>query len=498
MTGITPILDVQELIKVFPGVRALDRVSLTLYPGEVLGLLGENGAGKSSLIKTLAGVYTPDSGTILLHGTAHSSFDPLSSQAAGISVIFQELNLVPNLTVWENIFLGRELRSSIGLLDARTARQRAQKLLAETGLFIDPDTVVGDLPLSQKQMVEVAKALSLDASIIIMDEPTSSLTSTEVERLFEIIERLRKRNVAIVFVSHRLDEVFRICDRAHILRDGHDAGTVDIAETSREEIIARMVGRDLGSLFVKEVAEIGATVLEVSDVSTGWGISNVSFLVRAGEILGFAGLIGAGRTELMKAIFGIDEITSGTIRIDGKPVRIRGPYDAIDHGIAYVSEDRKDEGLILEMSVRHNVTLAGLSDFHPAGWISDTREIAITDRFINDLNIRTPNQEQVVVNLSGGNQQKIVLSKWLATKPRILILDEPTRGIDVAAKKEIHRIISNLARSGVAIILISSELPEILAMSDRIVVMHEGHKKGELSRDEASQEKIMEAALHGA
>lgn len=495
MTLGNPILEIRDLTKVFPGVRALDHASLDLYPGEVLGLLGENGAGKSSMIKVLAGVYAPDQGAIRLRDHEFSVFDPLASQAAGISVIFQELNLVPNLSIWENIFLGRELRRRGGLIDSRRARERASELLAETGLTVDSDTLVEDLPLSQKQMVEVAKALSLDASIIIMDEPTSSLTSTEVERLFEIVERLRARGVSIIFVSHRLDEVFRICDRVHILRDGRDAGTLKVPETTREEIIARMVGRDLGSLFVKETAEIGETVMEAVNVSTAWGIENVSFSLRAGEILGFAGLIGAGRTELMKALFGIDEITGGTVKINGEEVLFRGPYDAIAHGIGYVSEDRKDEGLILDMSVRHNVTLAGLGVFNPSGWISDTREDELTGKFIEDLNIRTPNQEQQVVNLSGGNQQKVVLSKWLAIKPRILILDEPTRGIDVAAKKEIHRIISNLAREGVAIVLISSELPEILAMSDRIVVMHEGRKKGEFLRDEASQEAIMAAAL---
>jgi ABC-type sugar transport system ATPase subunit len=361
--------------------------------------------------------------------------------------------------------------------------------------MIDPDTIVEDLSLSQKQMVEVAKALSLDASIIIMDEPTSSLTSTEVKRLFEIVLRLRDRGVAIVFVSHRLDEVFQICDRVHILRDGRDAGTLNVPDTTREEIIARMVGRDLGSLFVKEQATIGGVVLEASDISSEWGIQNVSFELRTGEILGFAGLIGAGRTELMRAVFGIDQMTGGSLRINGKPVTIRGPYDAIANRIGFVSEDRKLEGLILEMTVRHNVTLAGLGAFHPSGVISDASENEITAQFIRELNIRTPSQDQHVINLSGGNQQKVVLSKWLAIKPRILILDEPTRGIDEEKKKEIHRIISDLAGEGVAIILISSELPEILAMCDRIIVMHEGVKRAEFDRTEASQEKILAAAL---
>ena len=492
-----PVLRIEGLTKIFPGVKALDEATLTLYRGEVLGLLGENGAGKSTMIKILAGVHQPDGGTIYLDGAERTIVDPLDSQAAGISVIFQELNLVSNLSVTENIFLGRELRKNRVFFDSRNAREQAEQLLSETGLHVDPDELVENLPLSQKQMVEVAKALSLDASIIIMDEPTSSLTSSEVETLFGIIEKLRDRGVAIIFVSHRLDEVFRICDRVHILRDGKDTGMFRVSDTTRDEVINRMVGRDLGTLFVKEDAEIGETVLEVENASSDRGIRRVSFDLKAGEILGFAGLIGAGRTELMRAVFGIDKMTEGTVRVRGTQVKIQSAHDAIRHGMGFVPEDRKEQGLILEMSLRHNICLPGLERFHPRGVISDRREEEITDRFVKTLSIRTPSQDQLVLNLSGGNQQKVVLSKWLAIEPSILILDEPTRGIDVAAKKEIHRIITELAGEGVGIVLISSELPEILAMSDRIIVMHEGEKKGEFAREEASQEKIMAAALSG-
>ena len=494
-TEAQPVLEIRGLTKTFPGVTALDKASLTLHRGEVLGLLGENGAGKSTMIKILAGVHHPDEGTIILDGEERHIADPLESQAAGISVIFQELNLVSNLNITENIFLGREIRQQKVFVDVRSAREQARELLSETGLSVDPDELVENLPLSQKQMVEVAKALSIDASIIIMDEPTSSLTSSEVQTLFSIIEKLRDRGVAIVFVSHRLEEVFRICDRVHILRDGKDTGTLRVADTTREEVINRMVGRDLGSLFVKEDAEIGKTVLEVEGASSDRGIKRVSFELRAGEILGFAGLIGAGRTELMRAVFGIDRMTEGSVRIDGREVHIRDACDAIKHGMGFVPEDRKEQGLILEMTVRYNLCLPGLDQFHPNGIISDRKEEEVADRFIKALDIRTPSQDQLVLNLSGGNQQKVVLSKWLAIEPRILILDEPTRGIDVATKKEIHRIISELAGQGVGIVLISSELPEILAMSDRIIVMHEGEKKGEFGREEASQEKIMAAAL---
>ncbi|MCF7928975.1 MAG: sugar ABC transporter ATP-binding protein [Spirochaetales bacterium] len=490
-----PILRVTGLKKQFPGVQALDGAGLDVYPGEVMGLIGENGAGKSTMIKILAGVKQPDEGIIEVKGQAVEIPDPIASQALGISVIFQELNLIPNLTVSDNIFVGRELRRSRFLIDDNQSRKLTRELLGQTGLHINPNTRVEDLPLSQRQMVEVAKALSIHSSLIIMDEPTSSLTGQEVERLFEIIKRLTGQGVAVIFVSHKLEEVFQICDRIHVLRDGKDVGTKPASQLSHDEVIKMMVGRELGSLFVKEEAEITEPILEVENISSHAGIENVSFSLRKGEILGFAGLVGAGRTEVMRAVFGVDERTAGTIRINGKEVNIRTPFDAIKHRIGLIPEDRKDQGLILEMMVRHNTTLPGLPFFFPNGILKERKEYDITRSFIEKLSIRTPSQEQEVLHLSGGNQQKVVVAKWLALEPRILILDEPTRGIDVAAKKEIHRLITELAKDGVGVIIISSEMSEVLAMSDRIVVMHEGRKKGELERGEATQEKIMEMAL---
>lgn len=492
------LLEVRGLSKGFPGVQALQKVDFDVGGGEVVGLIGENGAGKSTLIKVLAGVHRADEGEVRLEGVPVNIRTPQDSFALGISVIFQELNLVENLSAAENVFLGRELRSPGFLrmfLDFRQTTHRARALMRQAGLNCDPRVLVGDLSLSHKQMVEVAKALSINSKIIIMDEPTSTLTAQETELLFEIIHRLKSNGVAVVFVSHKLDEVFRICDRLHVLRDGRHVGAVTTGETSREELIRMMVGRDLGTLFVKQEAEISDTVLQVRNLASEKGIQGVSFALRKGEILGFAGLVGSGRTEVMRALFGLDRRTSGEILIDGTPARIKDPGDAIAQGIGFVPEDRQTQGLVLGMNVRQNVTLASLRAVSRNGFLKEVREREMTGSFIKKLSIRTPGQEQTVLNLSGGNQQKVVVSKWLATEPRILILDEPTRGIDVGAKKEIHGLMSTLASQGVAIIMISSELSEILAMSDRIIVMHEGRKKGELSRSEASQEKIMEIAL---
>ncbi|MFP4483612.1 MAG: sugar ABC transporter ATP-binding protein [Spirochaetaceae bacterium] len=492
------LLRVEKVSKAFPGVQALDNVSLDVRSGEVVGLIGENGAGKSTLIKILAGVHRPDSGKIYFAGQEVTIPDPQASQEVGISVIFQELNLLPNLSVAENIFVGRELRRFGLFLDRKETERRSLELMRRAGLSCDPWIDVEALSLSRRQMVEVAKALSIDARLIIMDEPTSALTEQEVDTLFTIVQRLKERNVAVIFVSHKLDEVFRICDRLHVLRDGKDVGTTTQEEASHDKIIRMMVGRDIGSLFVKEDAEIGPPVLEVRNLSSPNGVTDVSFSVHRGEILGFAGLVGSGRTEVMRAVFGIDPHTSGEILVDGDAVDIRIPSDAIRHGIGFVPEDRQLHGLILGMTVRQNITLPGLQFVSSRGFIQHNKEREVTSTFIDRLRIRTPHQEQTVLNLSGGNQQKVVVSKWLAINPRILILDEPTRGIDVGAKKEIHRLMTELAKRGVAIIMISSELPEVLAMSDRIVVMHEGRKRGELSRNEASQERIMETALRGS
>lgn len=491
------LLVVKNVSKEFPGVKALQNVSLDVRKGEVLALMGENGAGKSTLIKILAGVYIKDSGQITFEGKEVDTNSPAISQQIGISVIFQELNLLPNLSIAENIFAGRERRKAKVFFDKRRTRKEAIRLMDEVGLDCDPDILVKDLSLSQKQMVEVAKALSLKAKLIIMDEPTSSLTNREVETLFSIINKLKRNGISVIFVSHKINEVKRISDRVHVLRDGRYIGCLEKGEINEDRIIQMMVGRKLESIFDKAETQISDTVLEVRNLSTS-KLRNVNFKVRKGEILGFAGLVGAGRTEVMRAIFGVDKKTSGQIFIDGKEVKINSPIDAINAGIGFVPEDRKSQGLILGMSVMKNITLPGLNNVSRLGFLKKVLEEKTTDNYIEKLRIKTPHRDQTVVNLSGGNQQKVVVSKWLATNPKVLIMDEPTRGIDVGAKKEIHSLMSQLAQNGVAIIMISSELPEILGMSDRIIVMHSGMIKGELNREQASQERIMEIALKGA
>ena len=481
--------------KAFPGVKALDDVSIDIIEGEVLALMGENGAGKSTLIKILAGAYQMDSGRIFCKGEEVRITDRNEATRLGISIIFQELNLFPNLSVAENIFVNREFKKHRALYDRKTTNARAEALLREVGLHCAPDTPLNTLSISQRQMVEIAKALSANARMIIMDEPTSSLTTEEVRKLFEIIEHLKARGVSIIFVSHKISEVREIADRVHILRDGRYITTLQKNEITEEAIIQNMVGRTLGTTFVKREARIGDTALEVRHLSTKDLLKDISFTVRKGEIVGFAGLVGAGRSEVMRAVFGMDDMTEGEILIENRPVKIRSPRDAIAHGMGLIPEDRKKEGLILNMSVMHNGSIVILDKISRNSIINSGREYQSVLDYVKKLSIKTPSLEKKVVELSGGNQQKIVVAKWLATAPGILIVDEPTRGIDVGAKKEIHSLISDLAVSGVAIIMISSELPEILGMCDRIYVMHEGRIKGELPRAEASQEKIMEIIL---
>jgi ribose transport system ATP-binding protein len=490
----TEISQMNNICKRFPGVIALHQVNLTVHQGEILALMGENGAGKSTLIKILAGVYQKDSGEIIFEGRKVEIGSPHQSHNMGISVIFQELNLLPNLSVAENIFMGRENRMLVSFLDKRRTVKLAASLMERVGLNCSPETLVCDLPVSQRQMVEVAKALSLKAKLIVMDEPTSSLTERETQLLFEIIRNLKASGVSVIFISHRLNEVFAIADRVQVLRDGENAGELSKSELNENSIIQLMVGRELKNIFAKEQVTIGDEILRVKQISSA-AVSNISFSLRKGEILGVAGLVGAGRTELMRAIFGLDPRFSGEIVINDKPVRIRSAEHAIKCGIGFVTEDRRSQGLVLGMSVRENCTLVSLRKLHTAGFIKFRQERNIVRNFVDLLRIKTASQETKVATLSGGNQQKVVLAKWLAIKPAILILDEPTRGIDVGAKAEIHRLMSELARQGVAIIMISSELPEILGMSDRIIVMHEGKVTGELSREEASQEKIMALAI---
>ena len=485
----------ENISKAFPGVKALNNVSISIEKGEVLALMGENGAGKSTLIKILAGAYKMDSGEIYCEEKKVQINDRNDSTKLGISIIFQELNLFSNLSVAENIFVNREFRKAGFIYDREKANREASVLLEKVGLSCSPDTKLVDLTISQRQMVEIAKALSSDAKLIIMDEPTSSLTDNEVDKLFEIINNLKESGVSILFVSHKINEVKRIADRVHVLRDGEYIATLLKEEITEEAIIKAMVGRNLENIFDKQYAEIGETALEVKNLYTKNFLKNISFNVRKGEIVGFAGLVGAGRSEVMRAVFGLDAITGGEILVNGKPVRIKSPADAIKLGMGFVPEDRKNEGLFLRMSVMKNSSIVMMNKVSKHGVINSAQEYETTRSYVEKLNVKTPNMEKEVMELSGGNQQKVVVAKWLSNEPQILIVDEPTRGIDVGAKKEIHNLISNLAKSGVAIRMISSEMPEILGMCDRIYVMHEGRIKSELSRGEATQEKIMEVIL---
>ncbi|WP_066686406.1 sugar ABC transporter ATP-binding protein [Christensenella intestinihominis] len=487
-------LEVRNISKTFPGVKALDHISLTVKSGRVLALVGENGAGKSTLMKVLSGVYRMDEGEILIEGKPVQIKGPLESQHLGISIIYQELNLWLNLNIAENIFIGREPRKN-GLVDKVEMHRQAGELLRQVGLDMDTKTLVASLSTAQKQMIEVAKALSFNARLIIMDEPTSSLTESETETLFEIVKSLRKRGVAIIFITHRMKEIFEISDEIVVMRDGELIASMDTAATTENEVISDMVGRSIDDIFAKEKAPIGDVALEVKNLSTRKFLKDIGFQLRKGEILGFAGLVGAGRSEVMRAIFGIDPRETGDIFIDGKRVKIRNTVDALRNGIGFVPEDRKEQALILSMTVRSNISLAALDSFKKKGFIDKEKEKKVAAGYIEKLEIKTPTDEQIVGNLSGGNQQKVVIGKWMETKPKILILDEPTRGIDVKTKKEIYMLMSRLAKQGVAIIMISSELPEVIGMSDRIIVMHEGRIKGELSQEEATQESVMMMAL---
>ncbi len=479
--------------KAFPGVQALQSVDLELHAGEVHAVVGENGAGKSTLMKILAGVYRADGGTIRLGSQPIVNDSPRQALERGVSMIHQELNLAPNLTVAENVFLGRAPTRG-GIIDWRRLYADAEALSARLGIELDVRAQVDELSVARQQMVEITKALSHDARVIIMDEPTSALTERETVALFDIIARLKRQGVAIAYISHRLDEIARVADRVTVLRDGRLVGTLPIGEASPQLLIGMMVGRELTTLFPKELMEIGGPVLEVRHVRRNGALDDISFVLRHREILGLAGLVGAGRTELVRVLFGADALDGGEILIDGRPVHIRSPRDAIRLGLGFVTEDRKLQGLVLGMSVRENQTLASLARISRLGFVDTRREQAMAARLVDQLGIRTPTLEQEVNNLSGGNQQKVVIAKWLATQPRILILDEPTRGIDVGAKAEVHGLMTRLARDGVSILLISSELPEILGMSDRILVMRQGRLTGEFTRAEASQEAIMACA----
>jgi rhamnose transport system ATP-binding protein len=493
MQGKVPVVQVEHLSKAFGGVQALRDVQLELYAGEVHALLGENGAGKSTLIKTITGVYSPDSGTLYLDGKPIRFSDPRDAQKQGIAAIYQEPSLFPDLDIAENIFVGRQ-PTRAGRVDWQQMYAAARTLLQQLGVTLDPRTKARELSVAQQQMVEIARSLSLNARVLIMDEPTSSLTQREVDEMFTIVRQLREAGTAILFISHRLEELFAIADRVTTLRDGAYVGTRPMESVTSAELIQMMVGRNLDELFPKQETVLGDVALEVVNLSVAGHFSDVTFSLRKGEIVGMAGLIGAGRTDVARTIFGILHATSGTIRVDGKPVKISNPEQAMGLGIGFVPEDRKQHGLVLEFPISENITLPNLPTFAKWGWLNHKSERTAAATGAKQLEVKMANLEQTAGQLSGGNQQKVVLAKWLATHPRILILDEPTRGIDVGTKAAVHRLMSQLAAQGMAILMISSELPEVLGMSDRILVMREGHLTGEFSRERATPELIMRAA----
>lgn len=491
-----PLLRMANISKQFPGVQALDDVDFEVYPGEILGFVGENGAGKSTLIKILAGVYSRDTGTIWLGDMPIEPHSPQHAQKLGISTIFQELALIPHLSVGENIFLNREpLRfPAAGMVDFRRMYRDAEAILHSLGTDVPGRVLVKNLTVAAQQMVEIAKAVSQKARIILMDEPTSALSSREVDALFAMMRRLKEQGVSVVFISHRLEEVLEVVDRIIVMRDGHRAGTLTRTEVTEEKIIQLMVGRKVG-LFPKQDAEIAEPVLELRGLSSDNGVRNVSFTLHKGEIVGLAGLVGAGRTEVARAICGIDRVTTGDVLIEGRKVHIHNPSDSVRHGIGWIPEDRKQHGLLLRMTVAQNTTMAILRRISNAlAMLNAKEERGIAARYVETLSIATPDVNQIVNNLSGGNQQKVVLAKWLSTNPKILIMDEPTRGIDVGAKAEIHALMSQLAQQGLAILMISSEMPEIIGMSDRVIVLCQGRVTGEYKRGSMTQEAIMTSA----
>jgi ribose transport system ATP-binding protein len=485
------------ITKAFGPVHVLEGVDFSVAGGEIHALMGENGAGKSTLLKILSGAYTPDAGEILIDGKAATLRSTNDATALGIAIIHQELNLIPQLSVMDNVFLGREI-THFGVLERARMQSETAGWLAKVGAaHIDPGQEAGSLSIGRQQLVEIATALSLHAKVLIMDEPTASLTDREIETLFAIIKDLKAQGAAIVYVSHRLEEIFQICDRISVLRDGRFVGERAIPDTSFDEVVKMMVGRELQERFPRRDNALGKVRLEVEELADESNISGIHFDVRAGEVLGVAGLIGAGRSEILKTIFGVNRRTAGRVSLDGVAVSIASPGDAIAEGIGFVTEDRKQQGLVQGLSVRENATLVHLDQYAHAGIIDARAEHAAVLDLIEQLHIRTRDDELEVKALSGGNQQKVVFAKWLAKPPRVLLLDEPTRGVDVGGKAEIYHIINRLAAGGTAIVMVSSELPEVIAMSDRILVMREGHQAGIFDARKTNQEQLIKAATEG-
>ena len=488
------IVSMHDICKSFPGVKALDHVDFELRSGEVMALLGENGAGKSTLMKVLSGVYTRDSGDMEIQGKAYGNLTPKQAQAAGVAIIHQELNMCRHLTVAENMFLGREKVRGM-VLSQREMEDEAAEVLGRLKIDISPRTVVGDLPISKQQMVEIAKALSMDARILIMDEPTSALTAREIEDLFRIIRDLRASDHGIVYISHRLEELQHIVDRVTIMRDGQYITTMNFADTTIDQIITHMVGREIKEKFPRVPCKKGKKIFEVKNLNAGRMVRNISFSLYEGEIVGFAGLMGAGRTETTRAIFGIDPKESGQIVLDGREIEIHSPADAIRQGVVLAPEDRKKDGLCTKLSIRHNIALPNLDLLcNRLGVVSHSKENAMCERAVKNLQIKTPSVDVDAANLSGGNQQKVVVGKWLARDSRVVIFDEPTRGIDVAAKVEIYHLMNQLKQQGIAVMFVSSELPEVLGIADRVIVMCDGQITGEVMARETTQNEILTLA----
>ncbi len=494
-TGKSPVLSLDKITKIFPGVKALDGVQLDLYAGEVTALIGENGAGKSTVVKTLTGIYQPDGGDILLNGKSIRFATPQDASDAGVTAIHQETVLFDELTVAENVFIGHAPKAKFGLIDTKAAYDKTTEILNSIGAKIDAGVKLKDLGIASRHLVAIARALSVEAQVVIMDEPTAALSQTEIEELYELVDTLKAQGKAILFISHKFDEIFRIADRFTVFRDGQFVGAGKMADVAESDLVQMMVGRAVEQLFPKRHAEIGEDVLKVTGYSHPTEFENINFTLRKGEILGFYGLVGAGRSEFMQSLIGITKPSAGTVEIGGDSITMRSPADSIEAGIVYVPEDRGRQGAILDMPIFQNVTLPSLNKTSRDGFIRLAEEFALARKYTERLDLRAASLDTHVVALSGGNQQKVVIAKWLATQPRVIILDEPTKGIDIGSKAAVHDFMSELAGEGLSVIMVSSEIPEILGMSDRVIVMREGRMVAELEGDEMTPETLVRHAV---
>lgn len=487
----------KNIYKAFGTNAVLEGVNFDTHGGEIHALMGENGAGKSTMMNILTGMHKKDQGTILINGKEHSYTNPKEAEEHGVSFIHQEMNTWPQMTVLENLFIGKEMKNKIGFIRSKEMKTLALKTFKELGITMDLDADVQTLSVGQQQMIEIAKALMTDCQVLIMDEPTAALTDREIRMLFKIIQHLKTKEVAIIYISHRMEEIFEISDRITVMRDGMTVDTTLTKESNVDDVVRKMVGREISDYYPKKNAEIGETVFEVKNLSGTSGFENISFSAKSGEIVGFSGLMGAGRTEIMRGIFGIDPISQGEIILEGKKVQLKNPSTAIKAGVGFLTENRKEEGLVLDFSIKDNISLPSIDEFRVRGLIDTKTEDEFVQLLMKRLTVKAQNEDISAGSLSGGNQQKVVLAKWIGIGPKVLILDEPTRGVDVGAKREIYQLMNELAERGVAIVMVSSDLPEVLGVSDRILVVHEGKIAGELNRTEATQEKIMNLATGG-